>query len=395
MVPTPDHSQHLRELMVTTPEEAAAGKKRKATGRRLHFRASKRRALAIISKALEEQERLRKFASKNALSKRIPDDVDEETIQAKAMGEWFKRHPGTYKRRPDHPIHDPTWEPEMSSDDESTDDSSESDASTTHAGEDDEDRSQLSDAESSDSAPPDESSVLADRLRENVPIIKEWDTQGRRHVRGRPWLVLVDESEEEHEEELERNYAFEQKMEEDLDESQAILLRGTNAACFWLSGRTDKQTLKTWEQRRRKKRGDIRKFLQPSRQQQQVFRDQQGVDTTVQDVVLGDLATGYAPEPESRDATEVVLMQSGSIVHAYVDVTAQSGIRTRGSGPDGRIYTVVKGSAVFTLNGKVHRAKTNDCLRAPPFNRFSIFGGPRARLHYSYSLDSDSASPEV
>ena len=38
----------------------------------LHFRASKRRALAIISKALEEQDRLRKYASKNALSKRVP-----------------------------------------------------------------------------------------------------------------------------------------------------------------------------------------------------------------------------------------------------------------------------------------------------------------------------------
>ena len=40
----------------------------------------------------------------------MQDDVDEETDQARAMGDWFKRHPGTYKRRPDHPIHDPTWE---------------------------------------------------------------------------------------------------------------------------------------------------------------------------------------------------------------------------------------------------------------------------------------------
>ena len=206
--------------------------------------------------------------------------------------------------------------------------------------------------------------------------------------------MLVSESEEEHEEELERNYAIQQKMEEDLDENRAILLRGTDA-CFWLSGGTAQQTVKTWEQRKRKKRADIRKGMPSSRQQQQVYRDQQGVDTTVQDVVLGDLATGYAPEPESQDAKEVVLMRAGSIIHAYMDVTAQSGIRTRGSGPDGRIYTVVKGSAVFTLNGKAHQAKTNDCLRAPPFNRLSIFGAPRARLHYSYSLDSDSASPEV
>ena len=245
---SPARSRSPGQLVEATPERAAgsAAKKRKA-GRRVRFRAAKRQARDAIRVSLRDEEELRRLASRTARSARVPDDPDAETEAAKKVGEWLRQHPGVYKRRLDHPIHDPTWAPDMTSDEEMTSDSDMSDAVSSAIGSGDE----ADEASDTDSDASDEDVRFAAQWRERVPVMSEWEVSERECVPGRPWLVLVSEDEEEREEEMERKYAMARAMELDEEEGpEAVVLTSSQPGrCFWMSKGTQESTVRLWQQK--------------------------------------------------------------------------------------------------------------------------------------------------